>query len=210
MISYSRKFIFVHVPKTGGSAIEATLFPNLKPCVRRLYGGCNDKQRERYGIGLLQHLTADHIREEVGEDIFKSFFKFAVVRNPWDKLVSEYAYISNTSREKYIIKRLGLSTAGVSFSEFAEAVCKSNFVNTHLFTQSLMVGDSLDFIGKFENLQEDFNIVCDKIGIPRQELTHINKSQHKHYTEYYDDETREIVAEKYSKDIECFGYEFGE
>jgi hypothetical protein len=66
----------------------------------------------------------------------------------------------------------------------------------------------VDYVGRFENLQNDFDVVCDKIGMDTPSLPRALETQHEHYTEYYDSETREHVGLRYKEDIEYFGYEF--
>ena len=147
------------------------------------------------------------------------YFKFAFVRNPWASCVSKWEYrkrIMNnpTKRQKENGFHDKSKNAIRSWKSF-EGMIRQGLAGISTSPQYLWVfgKDSeqlVDFVGKCENLQEDFNIICDKIGIPRQQLPHANKTKHKHYTEYYNDETRQIVAEKYAKDIEYFGYAFGE
>ena len=196
MISHKHKFIFIHIPKAGGTSIENFLLSyhgiklnwQDKYPLKKLSG----KNRKQFVMGSgVQHKSIS----EFAEKFQKKYFCFTFVRNPWDWFVSEY---------QYSIK-LGLESG--SFNQFIEMPHVERF---HLKPQYTFINENINFIGRFENLQEDFDIVCDKIGIPKQQLPHINKSEHKHYTEYYDDETRQIVAEKYAKDIEYFGYKFGE
>jgi hypothetical protein len=129
-------------------------------------------------------------------------------------MVSCYFWWTQRTLSKHALKsrtEFGKYLKGKGFDYFIRSK-QSSCINEccHINQgQSYWINNKIDFIGRFENLQEDFNIACDKIGIPRQKLPHKNATKHKYYTEYYDDETRSIVAEKYAKDIEYFGYEFG-
>jgi len=195
MINHKHKFIFVHIPKTGGTSIQYIFTKN---------DNVTKKENKKH------YTSNDYQRENVNE--WNSYFKFAFVRNPFDFLVSYYIF-----RMKMINGELGRVERFMS-KKYKKSNFKSwvlnNFYNdprvmTHFDFLSVNEKIELNFIGKFENLQEDFDIICDKIKIPRKELPHNNKTKHKHYTEYYDDETREIVSEKYAKDIKYFGYKFG-
>lgn len=186
MLNDKYKFIFIHPNKCGGNSIEYFFQGYLKvdhTCLRGYQGKYPDQ--------------------------YNDYFKFGFSRNPFDRLVSVYhgrvqgkLMDPDTTLVKHPFRdSVKLGEKGVM--KYCRPMTGYWFTNKNKDV-------AMDFIGRFENYQEDFNTVCDKIGIPRHKLPHKNKSKHKHYTEYYDDETREIVAERYAKDIEYFGYKFGE
>jgi len=183
IISHKYKYLFIEAPKTGTTSTGSIL--------RKFDGSRNMDKYQRHASLRYAFCMAP---------ITKKYFKFAFTRNPYDRVYSFYLfkkYKSNTD----------LPSPDISFIEYLNI---PHFKNTQTFCDLFAGKPEMDFIGRFENLQQDFNTVCDRIGIPRQELPHASKTNHKHYTEYYDDETREIVATKYAKDIEYFGYKFGE
>jgi hypothetical protein len=137
-------------------------------------------------------------------------FKFSFVRNPYERLLSEYFYMKRMKGCNCEFKDFKIECNTFKKFVISDAVEKCCFKHHNTPQIEMANPKYMNFIGRFENLQEDFDIICDKIGIPRQQLPHKNKSKHKHYTEYYNDETKQIVAEKYAKDIEYFGYKFGE
>jgi hypothetical protein len=193
-------FVFVQIPKTGGTSIADLLSINPMP---RGWDNVTKKYRQHFTISELIENTC--LTTEQSD----FYFKFAFVRNPWDRLLSEYIYrkrvhtgglFSRISLKEMLTTKWTTRQRHMSIKQHIRPQCEYVYDNDV---------QCVDFVGRFENLQEDFNIVCDKIGIPHQELPHKNTTDHKHYTEYYDEETRELVAEKYKKDIEYFGYEFG-
>lgn len=214
IISHKYKFAFIAIPKTGTESFRSKLEPLSD------IDGSNSMKSETY-----IHSTAINFR-----DFFKknnwdwnTYFKFTIVRNPFATEVSQYFYIKRridehdklTEEQQTNLPESDKNSIHWYKKSFEEDIKDWFCRPIYRFDSSLLkythdeqgVG-LLDFIGRFENLQQDFNTICDKIGITHQQLPHKNKSKHKHYTEYYDDETRKIVAEKYAKDIEYFGYKF--
>ena len=196
MISHEHKFIFTRVAKTASS----TILQSLRKGVDDLSPVVDDDWKHD-----VNHIPLWYLKKNIPEKEFNLYFKFGFVRNPWDRLVSAYHY----SVKWYTIndaQKLNLK----KFDNFSTWLRHGSIGGFNKYGSQLSYVRGCDFIGKTENLQEDFNIVCDKIGIPRHKLPHANKTKHKHYTEYYDDETKQFIAEKFAKDIEYFGYEFGE
>ena len=210
MISQKHKFIFIHAPKTAGTSIEGALIPfssnnatkeQLDTKNKDLMNGpiANAVPFKLKGFKVTKHtMFRQYIRTWtscLGD--MDDYFKFGNIRNPWDRAISYYFW--KCGRNALFSKK--------KFLKFIGYKPLKSFYNYFVDNNNSL---SFDFYIRFENLQQDFDVVCDKIGIPRQKLPHVNKSKHKHYTEYYDDETRQIVAERYAKDIEYFNYEFGE
>ena len=193
MINDEYEFIFVRVAKTASTSILSRL-----PKSRIM------QKNWKYDSN---HIPLWHIKANLDKNICDAYFKFAFVRNPFARAVSTVKYWNKWSLDgggpQYKFKNFFVGQIPEKVNSIDHNFL-SKYGSQYDFTKGC------DFIGKVENLQEDFNTICDKIGIPQQKLPHLNTTNHKHYTEYYDDETRQIVAEKYAKDIEYFGYKFGE
>jgi len=144
--------------------------------------------------------------EECTLKVLNRLFKFSFVRNPWDRTVSAYFYLSQEHPEL-------LPREYFSFKEFIKTDFKKRgtMINDHFqhqYQKTYNDGHQIvDFIGRFENVEEDWKYVASKIDA-ESVLPHIGASAHDDYRIYYDDESIEIVRNIYKKDIDLFGYEF--
>lgn len=180
-------FVFIHINKCGGSSIEVAL--NIP----------------------FEHKTATQYIGEIGERRWNNIFRFSFVRNPWDRVVSHYHY-------RVMTNQTNMGDNIISFNEWVlQAYREENpafYDQPQMFMpQSNWISDPdgriiVDFVGRFENIQADFAHVASKIGNKVRALPHHKASKRGGYQQYYSDESRNIVEERFSKDIENFGYRF--
>lgn len=193
LLSESHQFIFVHIPKVAGVSIET----NFKEFAVNNKGSNGEK--------LIRHSIARQIRDTLPGDIFRNYFKFAFVRNPWDRWVSLYFFIlqKTTHEEHERVK---------SFRNFDKFVVES--INQKRAQQINAITDEngkflVDFVGRYETLVEDIHTVCRILNISKKTaFPYLNQSRHRDYRAYYSEETKRMVEEYFKDDIRLFGYTF--
>ena len=208
MISRSRKCIFVHIPKTGGTSVEDLIWPDKTARTEgELWGGLIDKHRNKYQTGGLQHLLARQILLEVGKEEFSGCFSFAMVRNPWDKAVSQYIFMDK--RED--LRQIAGMKKGDSFKKYLSLIPKKTHVQWAPqidFTHDANGGQLVNYIGRFESFAETVHHVLGVLGMQADAIPHEKRGSRRPYQEYYDAEAREMLGEMYAADIDTFAYAF--
>ncbi|RWM43344.1 MAG: sulfotransferase [Mesorhizobium sp.] len=207
MLSRELGCLFIHIPKNGGTSIEDAIWPDRVSRTADQYW--KNPELNRHQKEGLHHLTAAQIRSEIGAETFDSMFKFSLVRNPWDKAVSQFLYTKTWRRD--LRKILGLNRF-MSFRSYLKAIQRVDHPQwraQHLFIDDHDGSLLVDHVGRFEQIREEFTHVSERIGLANVALPHSKKSIRKaDYRDYYTPETRNMVLTIYRTDIERFGYEF--
>ncbi|HAW20747.1 MAG TPA: hypothetical protein DCX14_11235 [Flavobacteriales bacterium] len=214
MFSNKYRCIYIEIPKTGSTSIRSLVGNPILPHQDILYYKNmlrNQWPYEHKGHlqvkKYYQSLTTEGARRKIGDAVFDRYFKFSFVRNPWARVVSLYFRNDGEQmRDK------------MSFEEFVDWIqCSSDtsvFISGKKNQRDWFLDENgqeiLDFVGKFETLQSDWNIIASKIGAPK-ELPHLNEGIDKlPYTDYYTAKTQDIISAKFKTDIERFEYTFGQ
>jgi len=215
-VSDEFRCLFVHIPKTGGTSIEEALRmrgARSREDRRLLYGPIRSWtiRSRRPGTRYLQHLTIRDIRKVAPEVVDRGYFAFTFVRNPWDRIVSVFNKPDGDLVR--LARKKGIEIASLTFAEFVEQT--QDLSHAHLRPQcDYVLGregrPQVDFVGRFERLQEEFDAVCDRVGANTTLAWHKRSPRRNgaHYRDYYCARTREIVAQRYARDIERFDYVF--
>lgn len=226
--------IFVRIPKTASTSVESILsdHPNviLNSKLKILPPNKGESSWSNVGLSNLWIQT-------IGEDKWDKSFSFVFVRNPYDRAVSSWQHICRMLRKGNLIAdrsqiKLNLVTffskvstklfhrpvtEGISFDDFLyflESEMLVGGAKWHSTEQYIHLTDPdgkiiVDFVGRYENLQNDFTKICETLGIQAAQLPYLKRAKsRREYTHYYNGTRKKIIEKIYKKDIELFGYCF--
>jgi hypothetical protein len=198
MISHKLKFIFIHIPKTSGNSLSLLLKDLINNGITCSKGNGNGEgikvHCEKTKLDI-KHKNINYYNSLYGKNI-NNYFKFTIVRNPYDRILSFYFWKKGTKNQVFNRK------------EFI------NFVNKKNSSQSIHQYQYIDncfHIIHFENLIDELkNIECLKDHVDFNNYPTLNASSNskKNYNELLDKELKNLVYNKYKKDFQMFGYDY--
>jgi hypothetical protein len=208
MLSTLCNFLYVHIPKTAGNAVQGVLAPYADDQIVAL--GPHQDGVERFEVRSTEYNTHKHstlaeYHQAYGAEALDRLFKFTCVRNPWDRAVSYY----------FSPHRGAVTWDRRAFSHFIESiqpVAHYLNVNGNGNGNGIVLSDALrgiDLVMTYEALQSDFDRACERIGIPTERLPIRNKSSRGGYRDYYDADSRALVGRLFREEIDAFEYTFG-
>jgi hypothetical protein len=207
MISTKNNFLFIHVPKTGGNSISRALEKYSDDKII-----CFGKNIENFDVTndyyyTTKHTTLSHYKEILDEDLYNDLYKFCVIRNPWEIVISYYFYFTWNWRD--------FNESSVDGGAWDENLFKyviDKYINPLRYyictTENSDLTIEIDKILKFENLNNDFRELLNDLKIEKEKLPFINKSNHEHYSYYYNNELKKLVYNKFKEEIDFFNYKF--
>lgn len=214
LISHTHRFIFIHVDKAAGTSLQEALQPHAEPLAESslrkrlaLLGPLCRVGGLHRAVQFGEHVGALAVKRCLPAAIYDGYHKFAFVRNPWDRLVSRYHYLMKNTAHRH--SRIVAAMSG--FSEYArwEMTRNKPLLHQHNYVCDADGRLIVDFVGRFESLHEDFAQVSARLGL-EMALPHLNSTQRKTYHGYYDKALRDEVGRFFARDVELFGYAFGE
>ena len=186
--------VFLHIPKTAGLYIQEALSLEILRYPHRAR-----KNFQQAGMVTFGHQPYNRLRRQgvVGEDFDKSAFKFAFCRNPFDRAVSHYFYVRRKHPERM--------SMDVSFIDFTRTIKKygSTFGPQSIYIKEV----DLDFVGRFERLDDDLKEVANILRRTIKPIPRRNTTKHNPYHTYYCDESEDNIRNYYRKDFDRFGYD---
>ena len=224
MISHKYKCIFIHIPKCAGTSIENALGHHDNPEGRgekdhrtirmieqpiltpRIF---SSRENIHEALRRIRHIYASETNPRnkftVTKEQYDSYFKFAIIRNPWSRAYSAYRNVMRS-----VIHRENLKITGeLSLNEYLRRFAGKGLLRPQIHWIKDYSGSiPLDYIGRFETLDQDLIRICDVMNIAQTDFPHMLKGSRLGYRDQFDEDSIKLIADFYKEEIECFGYSF--
>ena len=204
IISHKHRFIFFAVPKTATHAIREALRTHLDDGDWEQQVLFGEQAFPIPQIAAIKHghISARQLRPHINEEIWENYFKFAFVRNPFDRYVSTCFFL-NRNNPRFGDTAVAFMKTAIGRPQFRARI----LVQPQWQLLSDASGLALDFVGRYETLQQSYDNICAAVGLTTTDLSRKNASRHARYDEYYDADLRRQVADFYADDFTAFDYD---